>query len=151
MYVFCGLFFCFHNCLRKMTATLKKTRICKHCGGSGSHMSNVSRTRLKCHSCRGTGNLPKSLVTYPEVQEKWLALSEDKKNEIYQRMAVAPQIILKPSWKRVIYFPSIWWQHYKISKKTLPTIRSLRFTTLWTVITVFPSFALKIMKRKFDK
>ena len=133
---------------RQMTVLLHDHNLCRNCSGSGSYKSNVSRTFLKCHLCRGTGRNPKSIVLNPKVQEKWMTINQEKKQEISNRLTFKKDILLKPAWQRVFYLPNIWWKQYKISRKTLSLFDSLKFSFLWTIIIAFPTFALKILKKR---
>lgn len=133
-----------------MNNTYSPKKICKNCGGSGWHKSNISRTRIKCRICKGTGNTPTSLVANPEIQKKWAELDSTKKEEVFKRLKIEPNIILKPSWKRVFLIPIVWWKHYLISRETLSLFRAVKFSTLWTLITIYPNFAPKIIRRKLQ-
>ena len=125
--------------------------ICKHCAGSGRIRSNISRTFIKCKTCLGTGNIKRSIVTDPEIQKRWVELNSSKKKEVFERLQISPQIILKPFWVKIFSFPLIWLKHYKISREKLSFFKSVRFLTIWTLITIYPNLALKLIKRKFQK
>jgi hypothetical protein len=131
-----------------MSTSVLPIKICKNCSGAGWHKSNISRTHIKCRVCKGTGNVPTSLVINPEVQKKWIELDSTKKEEVFQHLKIEPNIILKSPWRRLFSLPIVWWKHYLISRKTLSFFKSIKFSTLWTFITIYPTFALKIIKRK---
>lgn len=131
-----------------LTANKPAKTTCTHCAGMGSLRSSVSRTYIKCRVCRGTGSTPRSLVLDPEIQRNWISLDKKQKQEVTQRLQINPNVILKPWWNRIFYFPYVWWKNYKISTKNFSFIKSIKSATLWTMIIIYPNFALKIIKRK---
>ena len=78
-----------------MLTTSSSTKICKNCGGMGWHTSNISKTSIKCRTCRGTGNLPRKSIRASNFEKKIPQLEFTKDTQVKQLSKINPCFITK--------------------------------------------------------
>jgi hypothetical protein len=127
---------------KKMMIITSTEQRCRHCLGTAWHRSNVSNRYIKCRACNGTGAQLKIQVSAPKPEEA----------EIKQRIYAQPlNIVSKPWWQKIFYVPTVWWTHYKLTRKTLPRLWSFQFAITWTMLILFPSIAAFFISSKNEE
>ena len=72
-------------------------------------------------------------------EQHWAALDPSAQREMWERLAITPlKIVVRPWWQKIAVAPVAFWKHYKLSRKYMGRLHSIRWAFAWAGMLLFP-------------